>query len=141
MKLGCQKTRISGPGSLFVVLLALIPALIWGQASFEAQVRGVVHDPSGGSVVGAKVTITETATGTSNTATTDDRGDYIFNALRPATYVIKVEMAGFRPEETKDVVLGVSQHTNIDFSLQVGTLQSSVTVVEAAPTLDTGSAE
>ncbi len=44
-------------------------------------------------------------------------------------------------EETKDVVLGVSQHTNIDFSLQVGEVQSSVTVVEARPTLDTGSAE
>ncbi len=141
MKLGYQKTRILGPISLIAVLLALIPALAWGQASFEAQIRGVVHDPTGSFVVGAKVTITDTATGTSNTATTDDRGNYTFNALRPATYVIKVEMAGFRPEETKDVVLGVSQHTNIDFSLQVGTLQSSVTVVEAAPTLDTGSAE
>ena len=123
------------------IALALSPALILAQASFEAQVRGVVHDPTGGSVIGAKVTITDAATGIANTGTTDDRGEYTFNALRPATYVIKVEMTGFRPEETKDIVLGVSQHTNIDFSLQVGSLQSSVTVVEAATTLDTGSAE
>jgi len=125
----------------FVLLLGLFQALVLGQASFEAQVRGVVHDPSGGVIAGAKITITDVGTGISNTATTDDRGSYTFNGLRPARYTVKAEMSGFRPEETKDVVLGVSQHTNIDFSLEVGQVQSSVTVVEAKPTLDTGSAE
>ncbi|HEV8038015.1 MAG TPA: TonB-dependent receptor [Bryobacteraceae bacterium] len=125
----------------FVLLLGLFQALVLGQASFEAQVRGVVHDPSGGVIAGAKITITDAGTGISSTATTDDHGSYTFNGLRPATYTVRAEMQGFRPEETKDVVLGVSQHTNIDFSLEVGQVQSSVTVVEAKPTLDTGSAE
>src|ERR1700733_14329651 len=40
-----------------VLLAALVPALLWGQASFEAQVRGVVRDSSGGLIVGARVTI------------------------------------------------------------------------------------
>ena len=122
-------------------IILLIPAVLFGQASFDAQVRGVVHDPSGGIIVGAKVTVTEVDTGLTFNATTDDHGSYTFNALRPGNYVLKAEMTGFRSEETKNVVLTVSQHTNIDFSLQVGTVQSSVTVVEAAPTLDTGSAE
>jgi len=125
----------------FVMLLALSPQLILGQASFEAQVRGAVHDPSGGVIAGAKVTITDVDTGISSTATTDDRGFYIFNGVHPGTYTLHTEMAGFRPEEAKNVVLTVSQHTNIDFSLQVGNVQSSVTVVDAAPTLDTGNAE
>jgi hypothetical protein len=123
------------------LLLGLVPALILGQASFEAQVRGVVHDSTGAVIAGAKITITDAATGVTNTATTDDHGTYIFNGLRPANYTLVAEKSGFRREETKDLVLSVSQHTNIDFSLQVGEVQSTVTVVEARPTLDTGSAE
>jgi hypothetical protein len=123
------------------LLLGFVPALILGQASFEAQVRGVVHDSTGAVIAGAKITITDAATGVTNTATTDDHGAYTFNGLRPANYTLVAEKSGFRREETKDVVLSVSQHTNIDFSLQVGEVQSSVTVVEARPTLDTGSAE
>jgi len=121
--------------------LLIVPALLWSQASFEAQVRGVVRDASGSVIIGAKVTITDIATNISNSTLTDERGLYIFNGLHPATYVVKTEMAGFRPEETKDLVLGVSQHTNIDFALQVAGLETSMTVLEAAPTLDTGSAE
>ncbi len=132
-----QAKKLSG----FGIWVGLLPALVFGQASFEAQVRGVVHDSSGGLVVGAKVTVTDAGTGISSTTTTDDRGSYIFNGLRPATYTVKAEMTGFRPEEAQNVILGVSQHTNIDFALQVGEVQASITVLEAAPTLDTGSAE
>jgi len=124
-----------------MLILGLLPALLIGQASYEAQVRGVVHDASGGIIVGAKVTITDIDTGISSAASTDDHGFYIFNALHPGTYTVRAEMAGFRPEETTNLVLTVSQHTSIDFTLQVGTVQSSVTVIEAKPTLDTGNAE
>ncbi len=121
--------------------LALIPALVFGQASFEAQVRGTVHDASGSAVARAKVTITDIGTNISSSTITDERGSYIFNGLHPATYVVKAEMTGFRAEETKNVVLGVSQHTNVDFSLQVAGVETSVEVQASAPTLDTGSAE
>ncbi len=126
---------------LAALLFALAPAFVYAQAGFEAQVRGVVHDASGSVIVGAHVTITDTATNISNSTTTDERGSYIFNGLHPATYMLKAEMTGFRPEETKGVALGVSQHTNVDFALQVAGVGTSITVVEAAPTLDTGSAE
>jgi hypothetical protein len=130
-----SKTKLCG------LFAALIPALLWGQASFEAQVRGGVRDTSGALIVGAKVTITDTGTNISNTTSSDERGTYIFNGLHPGTYMVRAEQAGFRPEETKNVVLGVNQHTNIDFSLQVAGVETSVTVADAAPVLDTGSAE
>ncbi len=126
---------------LALASLASVSVLARAQASFEAQIRGVVRDSSGSVIVGAKVTITDVDTNTSNTTATDDRGFYIFNGLRPATYILRAERTGFRPEETKNVVLGVSQHTSVDFSLQVAGVATSMTVVEAAPTLDTGSAE
>lgn len=126
-------------GSL--IALTASCGIAFGQASFEAQVRGVVRDASGGVIAGAKVTITEVSTNVSNSVATDARGSYIFNGLRPSTYQLKADMAGFRSEEAKNVVLAVNQHTDLDFALQVGTAESSITIVEAAPTLDTGSAE
>jgi Carboxypeptidase regulatory-like domain len=127
--------------TLFALFLALTPALVFGQASFEAQVRGVVNDATGSVIIGAKVTITDVATNISSSTATDERGYYIFNGLRPTTYNLKAEMAGFRAEEVKDVVLTVSQRANIDLTLNVAGLEQQMTVVEAAPTLDTGNAE
>ena len=124
-----------------LTLLALLFITSWqafGQASFEAQVRGIVHDSSGSVIVGAHVTITDVATNISTATTTDERGSYIFNGLHPATYTIKAEASGFRIEETKGVVLGISQHTSVDLTLQVAGLQNSVTVTEAAAMLETG---
>jgi hypothetical protein len=93
--------RLTSP---FALLLVLSPAFVFGQTSFEAQVRGVVRDATGGVIIGAKVIITEVATNISSSATTNERGSYIFNALRPATYSIRAETPGFRSEETKNVV-------------------------------------
>jgi hypothetical protein len=123
------------------LLLVFMPVLMFGQASFEAQVRGVVHDATGSVIIAAKVTITDIATNISSSTTTDGRGYYIFNGLHPATYNLKAEMAGFRAEEVKDVVLAVSQRTNVDMTLSVAGLEQQVTVVESTPMLDTGNAE
>jgi len=124
--------------TLFGLLLVITPWRALSQASFEAQVRGIVRDSSGSVIIDARVTITDIATNISITTRSDERGAYIFNGLHPATYTIQAEAQGFRTEETKDVVLGVSQHTSVDLTLQVAGLQNSVTVVEAPPTLETG---
>jgi hypothetical protein len=123
------------------LLSGLTSSALFGQANFQAQVRGAVRDASGAVIVGAKVTITETATAASTSTMTDNRGFYTFNELHPSTYSVKAEMAGFRTEEKQNLVLGVSQSTNVDFDLEVSSVGTSVTVLEAAPTLDTGSAE
>ena len=98
----------------------------------------VVHDATGSVIIGAKATITDVATNISSAATTDGRGYYIFNSLHPGTYNLKAEMAGFRAEEMQNVVLAVSQRTNIELTLNVAGLEQQMTIVEAAPTLETG---
>ena len=122
------------------LVAAVFPWLAWGQASFEAQIRGTVHDTSGGVIAGAKVTLTDALTGIASSALTDSRGTYTFNGLRPSTYKMVAEMAGFRAQEANNVILTVSQHTGIEFTLHVAGTDSTVTVSEAPPTLDTGSA-
>ncbi len=122
-------------------MAAFTTAPVWAQASFEAQIRGTVRDGSGSVIAGAKVTVKDASTNIAAEKTTDGQGQYVFNGLHPATYVLRVSAAGFRSEETRNVVLGVSQHTNIDFALQVSGVETSVSVVDAPPVLETGSAE
>jgi len=125
-------------GISLVALLA--PTAIWGQASYTAQIRGVVTDQSGAVVPGATLVITNDATGISVTAHSDGHGQYILTGLRPAVYTIKTDAAGFRPAEQRNVVLHVSQQTTIDFTLHPLGVITTVDVTTAAPLLDTESA-
>src|SRR5690349_21449273 len=127
--------------SLLLLIVVLIAGpLMRAQASYTAQIRGVVKDQSGAIVANATVTITNDATGISQTSHTDDHGLYILTGLRPATYTIKADAAGFRSAEEKNVVLQVAQNTSIDFTLQISAVIASVDVTTAAPLLDTESA-
>src|SRR2546423_7641611 len=74
---------------LLVLVAALLPARCLGQASYTAQIRGVVTDQSGALVSNATIIITNDATNISVTAHSDDHGQYILTGLRPAVYTIK----------------------------------------------------
>src|SRR2546423_2431224 len=127
-------------GVVFAVLSTVWVAEAWSQASYTAQIRGVVKDQSGALVANATVTITNDATGISETARSDDHGLYILTGLRPAVYTIKADAAGFRPAAEKNVVLQVAQQTTIDFTLHPLRGITAVEVSTAAPLLDTESA-
>jgi hypothetical protein len=112
----------------------------FGQASYTAQVRGVVKDQSGAMITSATITITNDATGIVTTAHSDENGLYILTGLRPAVYTIKADRAGFRAAEQRNVVLQVDQQTTIDFELHPLGVSTTVEVTQAAPLLDTESA-
>ena len=120
--------------------LASAPTGALGQASYTAQVRGVVKDQSGAMIPNATVTITNDATGIVTTAHSDTNGLYILTGLRPAVYTIKADKPGFRAAEQRNVVLQVDQQTTIDFELHPLGVSTTVEVTEAAPLLDTESA-
>lgn len=125
---------------LLLVTFLTVTAISFGQASYTAQVRGVVKDQSGAMVPQATITITNDATGITTTARSDEHGLYILAGLRPAVYTIKADAAGFRSAEQKNVVLQVSQQTTIDFELHPLGVITTVEVTTAAPLLDTESA-
>ena len=79
-------------GTVFVgvsLLLSFLACttLMWSQT---AGLTGTVTDPTGAVVPGAKVTITNEATGVSRTVTSASDGGYIFTQLAPGTYKIGV---------------------------------------------------
>src|SRR5205814_9768909 len=135
-----QRSVAAWMGIVFAVLSIVWVAEAWGQASYTAQIRGVVKDQSGALVPNATITITNDATGISETSRSDDNGLSVLTGLRPAVYTIKADAVGFRPAEEKNVVLQVAQQTTIDFTLHPPGLITTVEVTTAAPLLDTENA-
>jgi hypothetical protein len=122
------------------VVFFCLAALFCASQSFaqtsDADVTGVVKDPSGAPVTGAKVTATNQDTGVARTIDSNNEGRFRF-AVLPGRYSITVEAAGFKKETLTDLVLTVGMHLNQDVSLTVGNVQEAVTVTGEVPPVDT----
>lgn len=101
---------------------------------------GTVRDQNG-IVPGANVTVREVNRGTSNTYVTDETGSYTAPFLSPGTYVVEVNVPGFRKWVREDVVLQVNQRARVDVSLEIGGIEETTNVTAGAPLLRTDSSE
>src|SRR5579859_5065697 len=78
---------------------ALMPARAQGSSG---TIRGQVTDPAGASIPGAAVSASN-GHGTSRSATTDVRGEYVLGNLPPGAYTVRVSAKGFALAERPDV--------------------------------------
>ena len=101
---------------------------------------GTVRDQNG-IVPGANVTVREVNRGTSNTYVTDETGSYTAPFLSPGTYVVEVNVPGFRKWVREDVVLQVNQRARVDVTLEIGGIEETTNVTAGAPLLRTDSSE
>jgi hypothetical protein len=118
---------------LCLMLLICIPTA-WTQAN-TATLSGVITDPQGLAVVGAKVTATSLATNSEKTTTTDDGGHYILASLPPGLYKLRIEGgSNFAPYENSSVKVTVGEEATLNVRLSLGTQTQVVTVtIESAP--------
>jgi hypothetical protein len=103
------------------------------------SLRGVVKDPSGALVPGAKITLADRANGKTLRAVANSAGFYVFPQIPPAAYIITVSATGFG-DQSKSAELLVSQPATIDFILTVQTSTVTVDVSAVAQTLNTSDA-
>ncbi|MGV3517500.1 carboxypeptidase regulatory-like domain-containing protein [Luteitalea sp.] len=139
MQMLLQPQRLGGR---FVVALMCVfgfSALASAQDP-RGAIAGRIVDSSGGALPGVTVTVTNTATGTPNTAVSDEQGRYSIPFISVGQYDIAVELTGFKRVERKGVEVRVADRLAIDFSLEVGGLEETITVEGGAPLLDTTSA-
>ncbi|MGB2890397.1 MAG: TonB-dependent receptor [Candidatus Acidiferrales bacterium] len=123
------------------VVLALIISCGGGQAALaqgvaNAQLNGTVTDTSGGTVAGAMISVRNTATNTTHTATSNDRGFYAVANLPPGNYELKASYSGFANYTQTGIVLEVGQVATINVGLQVASLGEKIVVTEVAPTIE-----
>jgi carboxypeptidase family protein len=113
------------------VVLAL-PSLAAAQTVAIAQVSGVVADESGASLPGAEVRVTQTATGLTRFAITNERGEYVLPNLPVGPYKLTAQLDGFSTYEQSGITLQVGASPRINVTLKIGALNETITVSAAA---------
>lgn len=124
--------------AILAAAIFFLTASAWSQTT--ASLRGTVTDPSGGVVVGAKITLTNTGTGISRTTTSKADGSYLFDLLQVGTYKLTVEKSGFTTYLQDGIILELNQNGRADVALKVGQATEVVEVAANAPQVDTTSA-
>jgi hypothetical protein len=136
------KTLVRGAVCLFALAIlagGALPAMAQG---IGGGITGTATDSSGGVLPGVSITVTATAggLGSGQTTVTNEQGAYVFTRLVPGVYVIKGELAGFRPAEQRNIQVNSDQIARADVTLEIGSLSEGVTVSGEAPLLDTSTA-
>ena len=125
---------------LFVLSVALI-GFSFSTLAQDASIVGTVTDPSGASVPNVRITVTNTETGLTHTASSNDSGQYVIPELKIGHYDAKAEATGFKVAEQKGLVLQVGDRTRVDFQMQIGGASETITVEANAVRVQTDSGE
>src|SRR5437867_11469376 len=118
-----------------LVLTACLATTALAQ-EFRATVNGRVTDPMKAVVQGATVTVTNMQTNEAARVTTNSEGTYTVPFLKPGIYSIAVEAQGFKKYTRDRLELQVNQTATIDFGLEVGATDQSITITGDAPLLE-----
>ncbi len=127
--------RIRIAFSLLSVVLCSFP--LFAQTTISTgSIQGLVTDPSGAVVSGAKISISNKATGRVIIAKSTSAGAYTSGALTPGDYTLRVEAEGFKTSEIAVTVqVGVTASGNI--KMQVGQATQVVEVQGAEIAVNT----
>src|SRR5215467_1096622 len=125
-----------------IVVVSLCLPSTYAQTS-NSSVGGFVQDPSQAFIPGVTVTATNTATGVSASAITNESGTYNIPSLLPGPYRLTAELPGFRTQVFNDVQLGATATARYNFVLQVGaaaetvevTAEQTALIAESSPTI------
>jgi len=122
------------------VALVLIVPVTFAQA-VTGTVSGVIKDPNGAVVPGAKVVARNAGTNATSSATTDAAGTYKIINLVPGEYILEVEAKGFRKTTTIPQRLSTGDVLRLDLTLELGQVTETVTVEEVATKVNTEDAQ
>jgi hypothetical protein len=122
---------------LAVWLAAILVARVAvAQTTGDAEVTGLVKDPTGLPIPRATMSLTNQDTGVTRTVTSDAEGRYRFSASLAGRYTLRVEATGFVTANVTGIVLNIGAHVDHDVSLGVGNVQETVTVTAEVPPID-----
>ncbi|MFQ5744203.1 MAG: carboxypeptidase regulatory-like domain-containing protein, partial [Acidobacteriota bacterium] len=124
-----------------VVALALVLAAPAEAQFARAGVGGTVTDPDGASLPGVTVTALDEASGFSRTGVTTVDGGFTFNGLQPGVYTLTFELQGFRTIERSGIKLTVGQTTELNITLELGSVEETITVTAQSPMVEVTSKE
>ncbi len=124
---------------LRLLAVSLLTSLALFSQAMDGNLVGLVRDSSGASLSGASLELENTATGIKTVVKADDSGQYRFNNLPPGPYLLTAAQSGFTTTRL-NLVIEANRQATVNVQLEVGSVQTSVEVREAAAAIDTTTA-
>src|SRR6185437_10493369 len=112
-------------------------ALAFSQTNPTGSLTGVVTDPSGASIPGAGIGVTETATHRVYNVQSDVSGRFVLSNLSPDSYDVVISHAGFQSGAYHAVVIQVGQTYTLKALLKVGAATQTVEVQAGQQVIET----
>ncbi len=114
--------------------------MLFGQLQLSS-IRGTLVDPSGATVAGAKIAVTDVKTNiTARSMVSDGAGNFEMPDLVAGVYRLTAEAPGFKTFVADNLVLGGSQIRRLDIALEVGQVADRITVQAGVSPITTDSA-
>ena len=133
-----MKLRIVSLAMLVLAAFCLILSPAAQAQNVYGAIHGTVTDSSGAVVPSAKVTVINTSTNISTTATTDNKGYYIFPQLQVGgPYSVTVTAAGFTGFTNGGFMLQLNDNRDVDARLEVGSGTTTVQVSSSSLQVET----
>lgn len=126
---------------ILILCLALLPASLGAQDTLQTgNIRGKVVDTEGNPLPGVTVTISSAALikGTQSAITTSI-GIYRFTFLSVGAYEVKFVLQGFKTLVKTEVRVAIRKTTTVNATLEMTTIEETVTVTGETPVVDTKS--
>jgi hypothetical protein len=122
----------------FVILLVIVCALARAQYT-TASLGGIVTDPSGARVSGAKPSVKNAETGFAASSVAGENGIFLFPRFPIGSYQLTADKPGFSTYVQKGIQLTVNQTADQTIVLQVGQVTETTTVEANADLVKTQS--
>ena len=138
--------RLSSSAPWWVSLVAMTFLMLSLNSAARAQitgqgaVSGVVTDPDGAAIPGAKIDVRNVATNVVISRTSTGAGYYVVSPLPPGVYTVIVTAQGFARLQQENVSVDALQTTTYNAQLKIGEMSDTVTVTTAPPPLQTANA-
>jgi hypothetical protein len=103
----------------------------------RGAISGLVTDPTGAIIAGAKVTVESLATGVVQSTVTTSGGLYTFISLNPGVYLVTASREGFKSVALDNVNVSLDHTSALNITLSVGSVTEVVKVTESSSLVDT----
>jgi hypothetical protein len=124
---------------VFVIALAVgVSVPLYAQVA-GGSLSGTISDPQGAAIAGAKIAMTNPATGVVTETTTNAAGAYDLVNILPASYKVAITAPGFRTG-TSTITITVGSQQTLNLAMTVGEVAQTVEVTGAAPIIETTNA-
>jgi len=126
----------------FLLLVLLATSVSIHAQSTSGQISGHVVDPSGANIVGATVQLLNVQTGEVREAKTAESGDFVFPAVQPGQFKVRIALIGFKAYEKENLNLSANERLSAgNITLAVGAQSETVEVQADRTPVQTESGE